>query len=184
MLSERGLIVRGELAKSQGRMRVSWDRRTTTQGKHTMRTARDGLKILFSAALISQAVADDGRSCTVSVTPDARMPSRVQAVFKTAGSAIMACRVYPQGVSFSGLSPVVSDPHGVCRFTARRIDGSTVGGDRDGRRHTGTQFMLLAEHGCPDQRDTRYVPTYDTSPEDFRAACTIWRRMTVPTPMS
>ena len=94
------------------------------------------------------------------------------------GSAVMSCRVYPQGVSLSELSPVVSDPVGVCRFTARRIDDSTAGADRDGRQHTGTQFMLLAEHGCPDQRDTRYVPTYDTSPKDFRAACSIWRRIT------
>jgi len=143
-----------------------------------MRTARDGFKMLFSAVFFSQAVADDGPSCTVAVTPDARMPSRVQSVFKTAGSAIMACRVCPQGVSFSELSPVVSNPDGVCRFTARRLDDSIAGGDRDGRQHTGTQFMLLAEHGCPDQRDTRYVPTYETSPKDFRAACSIWRRMT------
>src|SRR5712671_3118715 len=37
-------------------------------------------------------------------------------------SAVMSCRVYPQGVSFSELSPVVSDPQGVYRFTARRIE--------------------------------------------------------------
>src|SRR5437764_11360089 len=80
-----------------------------------MRTARDGLEILFSAVLISQAFADDGPSCTVAVTPDARMPSRVQAVFKTPGSAVMFCRD-PQGVSFSELSPVVSDPVGVWAY--------------------------------------------------------------------
>ena len=45
-----------------------------TLGKHPMRTARDRLKILFSAVLISQAVADDGRSCTVSVTPTHACP--------------------------------------------------------------------------------------------------------------
>ena len=142
-----------------------------------MRTARNGFQIVFSAVFISRALADDGRSCTVSVAPDVRMPSRVQAVFKTPGSAVMSYRD-PQGVSFSELSPVEPDPHGVCRFTAGRLGDSIAGGDRDGRQHTGTQFMLLAEHGCPDQRDTRYVPTYDTSPKDFRAACSIWRRMT------
>ena len=113
-----------------------------------MRTARNGFQIVFSAVFISQALADDGRSCTVSVAPDARMPSRVQAVFKTPGSAVTSCRD-PQGVSFSELSPVVSDPVGVSRFTARRIDDSTAGADRDGRRHAGTEFVLLAEHGCP-----------------------------------
>ncbi len=96
-----------------------------------MRTARNGFQIVFSAVFISRALADDGRSCTVSVAPDVRMPSRVQAVFKTPGSAVMSCRD-SQGVSFSELSPVVSDPVGVCRFTARRIDDSTAGADRDG----------------------------------------------------
>jgi hypothetical protein len=37
--------------------------------------------------------------------------------------------------------------------------------------------MLLAEKPCPDQSDRRYVPVYDTSPENFRAAYTTWRRV-------
>ena len=115
-------------------------------------------------------------SCEIVVSPNQTLPVAALAIFKKPGSAIMSCKTDGRGPILSELSSVKIAARDVCRFAARRIGEATANSSGDAQTSKPTYFMLLAAPPCPDQRDQRFVPTYDISPRAFGAANRSWLR--------
>jgi hypothetical protein len=114
--------------------------------------------------------------CSVFVSPDPSIPGQFQSIFKKPGTAAMSCRAADDIAVLSELSPVTHDQSGVCRFTATRLAAQGADLGAGAQASNAVQFMMLAGSVCPDQRDRRYVPTYDITPKEFEATYRIWMR--------